>query len=172
MNYTVAILFILLLVTFLGPTRQDKVSTNEQFEELPSGVKADLFTQMNLFVLYRRQHKWVELYDLFWKPNLRDGNSLVQTKDQFIALQSKEKPIYEIENFQPLLVQLMGKGADGTSVVRIEGCGEFSGLGRKSEPNKKLKAGLEAYLQNRKWFFTNVGMLTCSDCQPKSCNSE
>ena len=45
MNYTAAILLILLLVTCPGPTRQDKVSTNEQFEELPSGVKADLFNQ-------------------------------------------------------------------------------------------------------------------------------
>ena len=53
-----------------------------------------------------------------------------------------------------------------TGTWSIRGCGEYSRLG----PNEKLRSSLEAYWQDRDWYFSQIGTPHPLHGEPEGCS--
>lgn len=171
MNYIGTVLLFCSCFASIFFGQHIKVSSDEAFNQLPAAKKADLFDRLELYVRLRRDHQWAQLYDLYWKQYIRGENGLRGvSKEQFTASQSNAKPPYELVNFKPQHAQVMSNEREGFIVVKIEGCGEYSGLSKTQGVNQNLKSVVTAAFENGTWFFNDIAIgPRCFDCPPEPC---
>jgi hypothetical protein len=153
----IAIIVVLFLVLpVVAQTPNSKV-----FAPIDPTLQPHLSERLKLFVEYDRTQQWDKLYDLTYKPDIKN-----EPRDQFIKRQRLFSGAGASRTiaFTPQSTQKSPEGI--TDNFLIEGCLKINWKGRV----RRWRATVDAYLVDGEWYFTGIFTIVAgTDAPPQPC---
>ncbi len=132
----------------------------EVFAPVDAAFRPRLSERLQLYVEYERTQQWGNLYDLMYKPYINN-----MSRDEFI----RRRQFFAGEgasitlDFVPQVTLTSRVGLAGNYI--IEGCLKTKWRGQFYN----WHAGVDAYLENGEWHFTDISTITGIDAPPQPC---
>jgi hypothetical protein len=133
------------------------------FDPIEPTLQPHLSDRLKLFVEYNRTQQWDKLYDLTYKPDIKNI-----TREQFVKRQRlfSGKGASRTIAFTPQATQKSPEGI--TDNFLIEGCLKVNWKGR----NHRWRATVDAYFVEGEWYFTGIFTVVAgTDMPPQPCLS-
>jgi len=143
-------------VTVIAQNRNSKI-----FDPIDPTLHPHLRERLKLFVEYDRAQQWEKLYDLTYKPNIRN-----ETRDDFVKRQRlfSGGGTSRTIAFTPQNTQKSPEGLSDNFL--IEGCLKVNWKGRVHH----WRATVDAYLVDHEWYFNGIFTVVAgTDMPPEPC---
>jgi hypothetical protein len=157
---SLSLLFLTLAAFWSTPGQSQVVNPAKAFAPVDAAMRQRLEERLKLFVEYERTRQWDKLYDLVYKPYIHN-----ESKEAFIRKRKffSGAGASDTLNFIPEATVTSRVGIEGN--YSIEGCLKVRWRGRVRD----WFAGVDAYLENGEWYFTEIGTITGIDAPPQPC---
>jgi hypothetical protein len=124
------------------------------FGSIPAQLRPQFFERLNLFIKLQQEKQWDKMYDLSLEHLEQDS----LTREQFIKSHQAvdvDPRISTLIGFSPTAATLVNQW-NGVKEWLIEGCATY----RNKSKLIHLKAGLNAALSDRQWYFSYLSTIT------------
>ncbi|MFN0279404.1 MAG: hypothetical protein ACKVRN_12540 [Pyrinomonadaceae bacterium] len=146
-SFWAAVLIVAIILA--GVVSQAFSQSVDVFSTVPAEHREQLKIKLIEFVAAHKEKNWSKVFD-FLGPHYIEPYG----KDEFV----RKKLYSQVRRFTPKSIFEALEGS-----WNIEGCASFARSG-------SVEAGLEAYLKDGKWFFSEIwSSPPCIDCRPRSC---